>query len=141
MVASDLEQDDANTFFPPGFSYPKLNLLSRHAFENVVVESGMRDTYWPRYPIPSEVDPENPCPVCLPWVGEETIFPLQIYAGLWFPYYPKLVEMYQYCHMSPTHLSPNVILTWVGFRVLGQLQGWSYSIVLFAIFIISIQIV
>lgn len=71
----------------------------------------MTEAHCHRYRIPSDADPENPHPVCLPWNDEETIFSLQIDAGLRFPYYQDLVEMLQRYSVSPTQLSLNTIHT------------------------------
>lgn len=117
MAGSDYEQDETNVFFLSGFLDPKRNLLSRHSFEKVVVDLGMSDAHYPRYPMPMDADPENPRSVCLPQVVKETIFMLQINVGLRFPYCSDLVEMCSHC-ISPTQLSPNAIRTLVSFQVL-----------------------
>lgn len=53
----------------------------------------MSYAHCPRYLNPCDADLENPHLVCLPQDGVETISPLQIDAGLRFPYYPDLVDM------------------------------------------------
>lgn len=99
MVGSDSEQGEANVFFPLGFTDPKPNILSRSTFDKAVEEAGMSDAHFPRYTILDDAAPENPRPVCLARVGEETIFPLQIVVGL----------LFLYCGISPTQLSRNAI--------------------------------
>lgn len=74
--------------------------------------------------------------MCFLREGKKVIFPLEIDVGLQFPYYPDLVEIYFHYCISYTQLSPNVIHTWVDFRV------WCHTLlILFLAFTISTPIV
>lgn len=69
-------------FFPTQLTDPKPNYISITIFEKKVEESGMDESYCPRFPIPDESDPENPHTMSLLQTGEKTIFPLQINVRL-----------------------------------------------------------
>lgn len=69
------------------------NVLSRLSFDKVVAEAAMSDVHCRRYPIPSDIDPGNPRPVCFPRVDEDTIFPLLIDVAIQFSNCLELLEI------------------------------------------------
>lgn len=86
MAGGDATRGEANIFFPPGFTDSKPNIICPSIFKKEVEEACLSDAYSPRFFILDESDPENPRPICLAGPHEETIFNLQIDAGLRFLY-------------------------------------------------------